>query len=46
MAKILSFYNLCPLNSITELIGLSQDAEPGSIINTLGKNIVMTMKVL
>lgn len=46
MAKILSYYQLCPINDETEFLGLSQDAESGTVINTLGKNIIISVKVI
>lgn len=46
MAKILSYYQLCPINDETEFLGLSQDCESGTVINTLGKNIIISVKVI
>lgn len=45
MAKILNYYHLCPINDEKEFLGLSQDAEPGTVINTLGRNIIISVKV-
>lgn len=45
MAKLLSYYNLCPINDDREFLGLSQGSEPGTVINTLGKNIILSVKV-
>lgn len=45
MAKILSYYHLCPINDEKEFLGLSQDSESGTVINTLGKNIIISVKV-
>lgn len=45
MAKILSYYQLCPINDETGFLGLSQDVESGTVINTLGKNIIINVKV-
>lgn len=45
MAKFLAYYNLFPTNIGVEFLGLSRDAEDGSIINTLGRNMVIIMKV-
>lgn len=45
MAKILNYYALCPINDVDEFLGLSQDAESGTIINSLGRNIISSVKV-
>jgi hypothetical protein len=45
MAKLLAYYNLCPINNVDEFLGLSKDAEPGCVINTLGRNIILIVKV-
>jgi hypothetical protein len=45
MAKLLAFYNLCPISNTKEFLGVSKDAEPGTIINTFGKNMALVMKV-
>lgn len=45
MAKILNYYALCPINDVEEFLGLSPGAEPGTVINTLGRNIISTVKV-
>ena len=45
MAKLLAYYNLCPINNVEEFLGLSKDAEPGCVINTLGRNIILVVKV-
>lgn len=45
MTKILNYYHLCPINDEKEFLGLSQDAESGTVINTLGKNIIISVKV-
>ena len=45
MSKLLSFFSLCPINDLNEFLGLSKDAEAGSVINTIGKNIVLISKV-
>lgn len=45
MAKFLAYYNLFPTNIGVEFLGLSRDAEKGSIINTLGRNMVIITKV-
>uniref|UniRef100_A0A182J4C1 Uncharacterized protein n=1 Tax=Anopheles atroparvus TaxID=41427 RepID=A0A182J4C1_ANOAO len=45
MAKLLAFYNLCPINNIEEFLGLSRDVDPGCVINTLGRNIILVVKL-
>lgn len=46
MTKLLSYYNLCPINNFSEFLGISKDgSDPGSVINTLGKNIILIIKV-
>lgn len=45
MAKILSYFHLCPINDEEEFLGLSRDQTKGNVINTLGKNIVINVKV-
>lgn len=45
MAKILNYYPLCPINDVEEFLGLSHGAESGTIINTLGRNIISIFKV-
>ncbi|GAB0094718.1 uncharacterized protein DMENIID0001_100430 [Sergentomyia squamirostris] len=45
MAKLLAYYNLCPVNDTRDFLGISADAENGAIINTLGKNIVIITKL-
>lgn len=45
MAKILNYYALCPISDVDEFLGLSQGAEAGTIINTLGRNIISSVKV-
>lgn len=46
MAKILSYFHLCPINDEEEFLGLSRDQTKGNVINTLGKNIVINVKVI
>lgn len=46
MAKLLSYYQLCPINDEKEFLGLSQGSENGTVINTLGKNIIINFKVM
>lgn len=45
MAKLGSYYALCPLIDTNSLIGISEDALKGMIIVTLGKNISNRYKV-
>ncbi|XP_053676232.1 uncharacterized protein LOC128726444 [Anopheles nili] len=45
MAKLLAYYNLCPLNNIDDFLGLSRDVDPGCVINTLGRNIILVVKL-
>lgn len=45
MAKLLSYYHLCPINDQKEFLGLSQGRENGTVINTLGRNIIINFKV-
>lgn len=45
MTKLEKYYNLCFINDIQEFPGISIDKEPRCIINTLGKNIIVTMRV-
>lgn len=45
MAKLGSFYGLCPLIDGKSLLGIADDLEAGSVIVTLGKNISIKYKV-
>lgn len=45
MAKLLSYFNLCPIMDSKDFLGVAEDKEEGTIINTLGKNIVIIIKV-
>lgn len=45
MAKLLSYYSLCPINDVREFLGLSRDVDTGCVINTLGRNIIQVVKV-
>lgn len=45
MAKLLSYYNLCPINDVREFLGLSRDVDTGCAINTLGRNIIQVVKL-
>lgn len=45
MAKLLSYFNLCPIMDPKDILGVAEGKEEGTIINTLGKNIIIIMKV-
>lgn len=45
MAKLLTYYDLCTITDHNEFLGLSEDDEPGSVINTLGRNIFQSIRV-
>lgn len=45
MAKLSSYYTLCPLIDQQSLLGVEKDANSGCVIVTLGKNIVIRYKV-
>ena len=45
MAKLSSYYTLCPLIDQQSLLGVEKDADPGCAIVTLGRNIVIRYKV-
>ncbi|XP_052872209.1 nucleolar protein 11 [Anopheles cruzii] len=45
MAKLLAYYNLCPINNIEDFLGLSRDVDLGCVINTLGRNIILVVKL-
>uniref|UniRef100_A0A182S927 Nucleolar protein 11 n=1 Tax=Anopheles maculatus TaxID=74869 RepID=A0A182S927_9DIPT len=45
MAKLLAYYNLCPINNVEDFLGLSRDVDPGCVINTLGRNIILVVKL-
>ena len=45
MAKLGSYFGLCPLVDQYTLLGLSKDYEDGHVIVTLGKNIAVKYKV-
>lgn len=46
MAKLSSYYTLCPLIDQQSLLGVERDKEPGCAIVTLGRNIVIRYKVV
>lgn len=46
MAKLSAYYGLCPLIDHRSLVGVSEDSNPGHVIVTLGKNIVINYKVV
>lgn len=45
MAKLNSYYTLCPLIDQQNLLGVEKDKEPGCATVTLGRNIVIRYKV-
>ncbi|KAI4499452.1 hypothetical protein M0802_005348 [Mischocyttarus mexicanus] len=45
MAKLSSYYTLCPLIDQQNLLGVQKDSEPGCAIVTLGRNIVIRYKL-
>lgn len=45
MAKLHSYYTLCPLIDQQNLLGVERDSESGCAIVTLGRNIVIRYKV-
>lgn len=45
MAKFAPYYGLCPLIDCKSLLGISEDAEYGNVVVTLGKNIAIKYKV-
>ncbi|KAM0724487.1 Nucleolar protein 11 [Formica fusca] len=45
MAKLNSYYTLCPLIDQQNLLGVEKDKEPGCAIVTLGRNIVIRYKL-
>ncbi|XP_017885017.1 nucleolar protein 11 [Ceratina calcarata] len=45
MAKLYSYYTLCPLIDQQNLLGVERDSESGCAIVTLGKNIVIRYKL-
>lgn len=45
MAKLNSYYTLCPLIDQQNLLGVQQDSDPGCAIVTLGRNIVIRYKL-
>lgn len=45
MAKLGSYYGLCPLIDQKSLLGVAPDATPGHVIVTLGKNMAIKYKV-
>ncbi|XP_071869856.1 nucleolar protein 11 [Bombus fervidus] len=45
MAKLFSYYTLCPLIDQQNLLGVERDSESGCAIVTLGRNIVIRYKL-
>lgn len=46
MARISNYFHLCPINDEEELFGLAPDHSKGTVVNTLGKNIIIIVKVI
>ncbi|KAL0118116.1 hypothetical protein PUN28_009055 [Cardiocondyla obscurior] len=45
MAKLSSYYTLCPLIDQQSLLGVEKDKDPGCAVVTLGRNIVIRYKL-
>lgn len=45
MTKLLTYYDLCSISDHKEFLGLSEDSEQGTVINTLGRNIFLSIQV-
>ncbi|CAG9770845.1 unnamed protein product [Ceutorhynchus assimilis] len=45
MAKLLSYYRLCPLIDTKNLLGIAEDTEKGIVIVTLGRNIAIKYRL-
>lgn len=45
MAKLGAYYGLCPLIDQKNLLGVTEDVEPGHVIVTLGRNIAIKYRV-
>ncbi|KAF5277472.1 hypothetical protein FQR65_LT03809 [Abscondita terminalis] len=45
MAKLGAYYGLCPLIDQRNLLGVSEDSEPGHVIVTLGRNIAIKYRI-
>lgn len=45
MAKLLTYFDLCSISDHKEFLGLSEDCEQGTVINTLGRNIFLSIQV-
>lgn len=45
MAVLGAYYGLCPLLDHRSILGISQNAESGNVIVTLGKNIAIKYRV-
>ncbi|KAG7209871.1 hypothetical protein KM043_011473 [Ampulex compressa] len=45
MAKLSSYYTLCPLIDQQNLLGVERDSDAGCAIVTLGRNIVIRYKL-
>ncbi|XP_065361676.1 nucleolar protein 11 [Calliphora vicina] len=45
MTKFITYYNLCPIPEPKDFLGISPDKEEGNVITTLGKNIIIIIKI-
>uniref|UniRef100_A0A1I8Q170 Nucleolar protein 11 n=1 Tax=Stomoxys calcitrans TaxID=35570 RepID=A0A1I8Q170_STOCA len=45
MTKFITYFNLCPIPEPKEFFGISPDKDDGNIITTLGKNIIIIIKI-
>ena len=45
MAKLLTYYDLCSISDHKEFLGIAEDCDNGSVINTLTRNIFFTIQV-
>ncbi|XP_073843699.1 nucleolar protein 11 [Musca autumnalis] len=45
MTKFITYFNLCPIPEPKEFLGISPDKDEGNIITTLGKNIIIVIKI-
>ncbi|XP_005182464.2 nucleolar protein 11 [Musca domestica] len=45
MTKFITYFNLCPIPEPKDFLGISPDKDEGNIITTLGKNIIIVIKI-
>ncbi|XP_075161376.1 nucleolar protein 11 [Haematobia irritans] len=45
MTKFITYFNLCPIPEPKDFLGISPDKDEGNIITTLGKNIIIIIKI-